>query len=118
MPGLRIHHPTHRNCIMQIPHPGEFKRNKKLYNKGRRPKDYQITLDNDGNAIVSETVWMRLQEADTSFIVLNEIKDPPSQLVGFVEGRVKVPAIYKEIQGAIKEIAPPEVRVYIGGDNG
>lgn len=81
MGGLRIHHPDLRACVLLVPHPGDPV-------TGRRPKDYHITLDADGDCIVSETVWRRLEEARGSglsphqFMVLNEVPDPPKIIVG------------------------------------
>lgn len=113
MAGIRIHHPTHKSCILLVPHPGEFRRGLRTYNKGRKPKEYRIELDSDGNCIVSETVWMRLQEAKAPFIVLNEVLDPPKQTLGFNDGTVEVPATYKQIADVVREIAPPGVKTYI-----
>lgn len=86
MAGLRIHHPELRDCKLLVPHPGDAR-------TGRKPKDYHITIDSEGNAIVSETVWMRLQQARASnlsphaFLLLNEVADPPMQMVGDIAGR-------------------------------
>ena len=113
MSGIRIHHPTHRNCIMLVPHPGETKNMwGKTLNKGRKPKDYRIQLDNEGNCIVSDTVWKRLQEAGASFIVLNEVPDPPAQNLSMAEGSYHEPAVYKEIAKAVHEVAPPGVKTF------
>lgn len=113
MPGLRIHHPTHRNCVMLVPHPGEIRSLfGKVQNKGRKPKDYRITLDAEGNCIVSEVVWKRLQEAGASFVILNEVPDPPSQSLTMQEGTYMEPAVYKEIQKAVHEVAPPGVKTF------
>lgn len=81
MGGIRIHHGELRNCVLLVPHPGDPR-------TGRRPKDYRITLDGDGDCIVSETVWRRLEEARGSglsphaFIILNEVADPPAIRLG------------------------------------
>jgi hypothetical protein len=80
MAGVRIHHPTERDCTLLIPHPGDPR-------TGRRPKDYYIHVDADGDAIVSDTVWRRLVEARGSglsphgFIALNEVVDPPALML-------------------------------------
>lgn len=118
MSGIRIHHPTLRNCVLLVPHPGEFRRGLKVYNKGRKPKDYRIELDSEGNCIVSDTVWLRLQEARGDFIILNEVSDPPSQIVGFQEGTVEIPATYKQLNGIAREFAPPGLKTYIGRAHG
>lgn len=112
MPGIRIHHPTHRNCVMLVPHPGEIKRGFKKINKGRAPKDYRITLDSEGNSIVSETVWQRLVEAGSNFLVLNEVLDPPKQTMSSKKGNVYHPAVYKEVKDAVLEIAPAGVTAF------
>ena len=112
MPGVRIHHPTMKNCTLLIPHPGDPK-------TGRAPKDYHIKLDSDGDCIVSETVLQRLLEARRSglslhdFVILNEVKDPPTQGVGFQEGTFRSPAMYKQVKDAIEAIAPPGIKVYV-----
>jgi hypothetical protein len=98
---------------MLVTHPGELKsRFGKTLNKGRKPKDYRIRLDNDGNCIVSEVVWKRLQEAGASFIVLNEVPDPPNQSLSMQEGTYHEPAVYKEIAKAVHEVAPPGVKTF------
>ena len=103
MPGIRIHHPTLRSCVCIVPHPGDRRTN-------RRPKDYPITLDDDGNCIVSETVWRRLQEARKSqlsthnFIVLNEVKDPPTIGIGWGTEKPDLLPTYREEHKRLKEI--------------
>lgn len=115
MSGLRIHHTSHRNCTIIVEHPGEIKSFLKTKNKGRKAKDYHIRLDNEGNCIVSEVIWKRLQETgEDGFIVLNEVQDPPVQYAGFILGTVETPPIYKKIEGALREIVPRGVVTYIG----
>lgn len=115
MSGIRIHHIELKNCVFLVPHPGEIRSFLKTRNKGRKSKDYHIRLDNEGNSIVSETVWMRIQEAGFSdrFIVLNEVQNPPTLNVGLQEGSYETPAVMKEIEGAVREIAPPGVTTFI-----
>jgi hypothetical protein len=106
MPGIRIHHPTLSNCTLVVPHPGGDE---------RRPKDYNIRLDNDGNTIVSETIWQRLNEARLNgfsahqFIVLNEVADPPTQYVDFGKPP-EYQRMFKQIQDAITELTPQGVK--------
>lgn len=89
MPGLRIHHPEIRNATLMIHHKGDVA-------KRRAPKDYEIKVDAHGDALVSETVWRRLQEAyaDTphGFYVLNEVKSPPAQVVD-----TRLPALERRV---------------------
>ena len=80
MSGIRIHHPTKRNCALLIPHPG---------NGTRKPKTYRIVLDTEGDCIVSDTIWQRLQEARAAgwpheLIIANVVTTPPRQFVGGV----------------------------------
>jgi len=109
MSGLRIHHPTLRDCELIISHPGNA--------DGRKPKDYQIHIDHEGDAIVSEVVWMRLQEAHGSglsvhqFVLLNTVMHPPTQRIGINEQGVETERrrIYKQIQDVAQEFAPDGV---------
>lgn len=84
MAGLRIHHTTLKDCTLVVRHPG----GPRPGGGQRRPKDYHIHLDSNGDTIVSETVWLRLQEANKGqtkkheFVVLNEVPDPPDIVVG------------------------------------
>lgn len=79
MAGIRIHHTSLKDCTLIVQHPG---------GKGRKAKDYHVHLDSNGDTIVSEAVWQRLQQAtrgkksEHSFVVLNEVPDPPDLLVG------------------------------------
>jgi hypothetical protein len=107
MSGLRIYHPELRDCILIVSHPGDDR-------TGRKPKDYQIRIDGEGHAFVSETVWMRLQQARDSglsihrFIVLNEILSPPTQRIGVNDEGVEQERrrIYKQYQDIAQEFAP------------
>lgn len=87
MPGVRIHHREKRDCVVQIPHMGRP--------TAHGPKLYNVALDSNGEAIVSPTVWARLQEAlgllgnPSVFLVLDEVKEPPALVVGDVHGRAR-----------------------------
>jgi len=106
MSGLRIWHPTLRNCVLIVPHPGNA--------QGRKPKDYHINIDNEGNAIVSERVWQRLEEARRSglsphdFWLMNEVLDPPTLRIGINDEQVETERkrIYKQVQAVAQEFAP------------
>jgi hypothetical protein len=78
MSGLRIHHPTLRGCKLIVEHP-------------RKP--YHIRIDDDGFCIVSETIWVRLQEAAVAngqpqFTLVNEVLEPPVQTLFDPNARV------------------------------
>lgn len=77
--GLRLHHPTQRACVLLIPHPGDPA-------TGRRPKTYHVELDGQGDVIVSETVWRRLEEARAAgwphgLMLSNVVGNPPKQTI-------------------------------------
>ncbi len=106
MSGLRIHHPTLRNCVLIVPHPGSYK---------RKAKDYHIHIDNEGDALVSDVVWGRLMEAKKAgaghqFILMNTVLRPPTQGIGVntdifaIEQEEK--RIYKQLQDVAREFAP------------
>ena len=112
MPGIRIHHPdpTVWGTTLLIPHPGDSR-------TGRKPKDYHLRLNAQGDVIVSETIWNRLQEARQTgltphnFIVLNEVPDPPAQGLDFNPNKPPEPERYwKQIGEILREIAPPGVQ--------
>lgn len=103
--GLRIHHPNPAvwGQTVLVPHPGDPR-------TGRRPKDYHIRLDSDGNCIVSKVIWKRLEEAKNSglsphnFVFVNIVTSPPTQGVG---GQPEHRRLFKQEQDALREIAPP-----------
>ena len=117
MPGIRIHHPLLRSCVCIVPHPGDRR-------TGRRAKDYPITLDDDGNCIVSEVVWRRLQEARKSqlsthnFIVLNAVENPPPIGIGWGPEKAQMIPTYREehnhlvaaARRAAQRLAPKGIR--------
>lgn len=83
--GIRIKHPTMSDVVLVIPHPGNPE-------TGRQPKDYFVKLDSEGYAIVSETVWGRLQESaaaiphpNNQWLLVNTVAEPPTLLVGNME---------------------------------
>lgn len=89
--------------MLRVPHPGDR-------STGRRPKDYHLELDHEGDVIVSQTVWARLEQARQSglsphrFLVMNEVLDPPGLVVGGPPG----PALrmFRQEHDALREICP------------
>jgi hypothetical protein len=79
MPGVRIHHREKRSCMWEIPHMGRP--------TATGPKLYRLTLDDQGDTIVSAVVWERIREAlalldaPSPFLVMNEVAHPPTQLI-------------------------------------
>lgn len=106
--GIRIHHPNPEvwGQTVIVPHPGDPR-------SGRKPKDYHIRLDSDGNCIVSATVWRRLEEArgcglsPHKFTVVNVVGEPPTQVMG---GRPESRRLFRQEQEALREIAPNGVK--------
>ena len=110
MSGLRIHHPTLRNCVLIVPHPGN--------KTGRKAKDYHVHIDNEGDSIVSNVVWGRLMEAKQSglaqheFILMNTVLEPPTLVIGFnteVGPDQEEKRMYKQIMDVAQEFAPQGV---------
>lgn len=111
MSGVRIKHPQLTNCTLVVPHPGGVDINGTP--SLRRPKDYHVDLDNDGVAVVSETVWKRLEQArimgmsEHNFLVLNEIADPPPLALGAIADKRRHQPTVKVDGDVLRGIAPP-----------
>lgn len=119
MAGIRIHHPKLRSVVLLVPHPGN--------ESGRKPKDYRIHIDSEGDSIVSERVWQRLQEAKASglspheFIVMNEVPDPPTLVMDNNKNGHSVQTVRQTPQGVsddelltiAQRFAPPGVNMNI-----
>lgn len=80
--GLRIHHPTARSVVFLVPVPALRP------DLGGIDTDIPIHLDENGDSIVSEGVWDELLRAKSSgysdheFVILNEIDNPPTIMMG------------------------------------
>ncbi len=110
MPGFRIHHPTLRNSVLLVPVPPKTRRG--------TAKNVQIVLADEGNTIVSEGVWSELQYAlaaghEHSFVILNEVPDPPALAVGFSSAPDRGRSTYQLEQDALREIAPAGVHTRV-----
>lgn len=74
MSGLRIHHPTVRDGVLVVQHPGDPA-------AGMTPKNLLIHFDGEGDSIVSTGVWERFREATAGapvpVMILNEVSNPP-----------------------------------------
>lgn len=83
MAGVRIHHHSERNRVLRIENYGRLIRQSDGL---MRPKLYHVALDDLGNAIVSETVWERIQQAGfgNEFLIMNEVARPPGQTVEII----------------------------------
>ena len=83
MPGVRLHHVTQRHKTFRMEHYGRMIKHP---DGSLRPKVYDIPIDDGGNCIVSETVWMRIQEAGYGheFLIMNEVAQPPSQTLELI----------------------------------
>lgn len=108
--GIKIHHNELRNCTLVIAHPGDA-------STGRKPKDYFVPIDSEGNSLVSETVWMRLEQARESgvsphtFFIIGDTENPPPINLGFgMSPTAQQQEVYRQMQDAIEEIAPPGVQ--------
>lgn len=95
MSGLRIHHPTVRDGVLVIEHPGDSI-------IGMKPKDLLIHFDGEGNSIVSEGVWERLKEATAGapvpIMILNEVGNPPTikLIAGDLDGELPRRRVFRQ----------------------
>jgi hypothetical protein len=86
MPGVRIYHPTLRNCLYTVEHP-------RIYpvpfmcptcKHAHDRKTYHLQVDGSGHVIVSETVLGRLREVGMAgFIDPQQVEKPPPINIGF-----------------------------------
>lgn len=109
MPGLRVHHSTLRNGILQIPVLAKTKTG--------RAKQVSLRLDSQGDALISQGVWDELVEAAKAFdgniglLVLNEVPDPPAQIIG--DTPTELLPTWQLEREAITQIAPAGVSARI-----
>ena len=112
MAGVRIHHPTLRSCTLLLWEPEH--KDPRSQGGVRKAKKRPLLIDENGDSIVSETVWQRLQQAYAQgriaaepFIVLNEIPDPPKLVVSNRSATQHAgPTFEAKIGDAIRQIAP------------
>lgn len=111
MPGVRIHHREKHDCIVQIPRPAQLAGNPAV-----APNN--IRLDINGDAIVSEGVLAELREAfrllamPSVFLILDEVKEPPTLIVGGAPGRPK--RVYRMTDGELREQPPQREALHVG----
>ena len=108
MPGVRLHHREKRDCVVQIPHMGRT--------TPTGPKLYNLRLDANGDVIVSATVLQRLREAQALlgvnlFVILDEVKEPPSLLIGGSQGQVR--RVFRFQDGALREQVPQREALHV-----
>lgn len=109
MPGIRLHHRDKRDCVVQIPHMGRP--------TPTGPKLYNLTLDHDGDVIVSDTVCRRLQEAQALlgvnlFVILDEVQEPPVLLIGD-RSSTRVRRVFRFHDGALREQVPQREAIHV-----
>lgn len=134
MSGVRIHHPTARNCVVLLPDEGRkiqrfdgagnpvwYDQTPSLHpvethpgapnSKPWRYKSRWVQVDDQGDAIVSLTVWQRIQQLPhNQWMFLNAVSDPPGQTLG--SDAKAVPVSVQE-QRALRDIAPSYVHVSV-----
>lgn len=113
---VRLHHPTLRSCTYRLWEPGHA--HPGAQHGWAKPKMYPLLIDENGDTLVSTTVWYRLQAAgklgriEREFIYLNDVPDPPTLRIGGKPGAEM--STYerglddenRQISEAIKQIAP------------
>ena len=107
MAGLRVHHSTLRNGVLQIPVLAKTKRGTQ--------KQVQLHLDSEGNALISQGVWDELVAAAQVFdgniglLVLNEVPDPPAQIIG---GTAELRETWTLTPNGVQQVAPAAVHTH------
>jgi len=86
MPGIRLHHETLRNCTVAV----ECKRGYRkpfvcpLCNVTHNYKTVHLTLDNEGDVVVSTGVWKKDLKGhpNLGFTYENDVEKPPALIIG------------------------------------
>lgn len=121
MPGLRLHHPTLRSCTYLLHVPGYP--SAKSQGGWRKPKVRHLHIDANGDTIIATGGWEALEHEATigaiegEFIFMNEVPDPPKLGVGMETMGGPVPTVERQINDAIRSIAP-QVRSFSVIDSG
>lgn len=102
--GIRLHHKTLHNCVVVIPMPHRDYKvpfNCPQCGETHKVKTYHLTLDNNGDTIVSETVANRLREVNLPEIeVLNVVRHPPKMTLQVAGAAVAFRIEEKPLGGA------------------
>lgn len=80
MPGVRVHHPTHRNGRYTVETPTQYgvPYACPICHRVHIFKAHHIDLDDGGNGIVSEGVLADLRRVGLAGLeIVNEVKEPP-----------------------------------------
>lgn len=85
MPGIRIQHPSLRNCTYTLIHYGRPLKtiiHCRVCGLEHHHKTYHLALDSAGEVIVSETVYQRLKEAGLEELrAASEVARPEAQRI-------------------------------------
>src|SRR5262245_44734620 len=85
MPGVRIVHPTLRNCVVLVPflhRPLKAPTDCQGCGTKHLVKTYHLALDDQGAAIVSREIVAQFAKVGMGeFTVANEVESPPAQTV-------------------------------------
>ena len=100
MPGIRLHHETERNCVIAVeavrPY-AKWAQARELCPLCGIPhafKTVHLTLDNNGDVIVSKEVWAELKDLPgLPFTPENQVKKPPKLIIGMNGGPSERPKI-------------------------
>lgn len=103
MPGVRIHHNTEINCVFTLMSNRPLTQPMEcgLCHIIHTFKTYHINVDAEGFAIVSPTIWEKLQQIPLNpFTLMNEVEKPPTLTlkVGFAGDNRIVGTDGKEIR--------------------
>lgn len=85
MPGIRLHHPSLRNCTYTLIHEGRPVASPEgiecaVCNRRHYHKTYHLALDAIGDVVVAEEVYAHVKDAGLDELkVLGEIRSPEPQ---------------------------------------
>jgi hypothetical protein len=80
-----VRHESLRGCVVLIPDPRRpFRVRQPICGAcgvEHSCKTYHLALDGEGCAIVSETIWQRIQGLEHGLTLENEVRRPPRQVL-------------------------------------
>jgi hypothetical protein len=100
MPGVRLHHPSLRNCTYTLIHEGRPLTAPHMCNLCKQThfhKTYHLGLDQLGDVVVSETIYERIKEAGLDELqATKEILSPDPQRIDMSKPQEQLTIVSRE----------------------